>query len=167
MYSGVFVLYDLGLYAYKFGDVDGYNYCINTLENCDYYDEDQAPITSGDVVTWNTPDAFWLIAKQYATNYVGEAVYGSFSIDDVASSTMDDWEQFGFNYIILEGTCDGEPTSVDDCTWDESAQVEWAPSELLYDADANTFEWLMFPPSSVTAGEYYQLIVYGYDHWNS
>lgn len=38
---------------------------------------------------------------------------------------------------------------------------------MYYDASTQTYEWLWMIPSDVVVGTQLQLMIYGYDHWNT
>lgn len=103
-------LHDLGVYGHTIGDADGHNYCgsYGNKEydwSCDFYSD-------SDVA--NTPFAYRILEKQYATSYAGEAI--SFTVS--ASDFTHPDSRFGFSYLVLAGSCDDDL----DCTWDEVDQ---------------------------------------------
>lgn len=72
-------LHDLGVYGHTIGDADGNNYCSNSYGtkeydwSCDFYSD-------SDVT--NTPFAYNILKKQYATSYAGEAISFTVSASD-------------------------------------------------------------------------------------
>lgn len=144
-------LEDLGLYGITFGDVGNVAYC-SVGDGCAYY-------SNTDVV--NSPYAFDLMEKQYATSYVGEAIRATFSVAD-AEGVFDG--RFDYRYVIVPGVCSSD--DLDDCSWNDEVQMVWTPSDMFYNIDSQTYEWLMFLPDGVAPGEHYLLSVYSYDHWN-
>jgi hypothetical protein len=150
----VIVLQDLGLYGISLGDVGDIAYC-SANDGCTYY-------SNSDVV--NTPYAFHLLEKQYATSYVGEAIIATFS---VATDATGFDKRFEYRYAIVPGVCTSDDPDPWECTWNDQVQMDWTPDYLYYDADTETYQWLMWLPPDVTPGEHYLLSVYGYDHWNT
>lgn len=108
---------------------------------------------------------FRLIEKKWATSYMGEGVSASFTASQ--GSGFD--SRFPIRYVLLPGICSSgaAETNVDNCIWNVDAQIDWTPDYMYYDASAQTYEWLWMIPSDVVVGSQYQLIIYGYDHWNT
>jgi hypothetical protein len=139
-------LEDLGLYGVEFAQNDGTMVC-DSSDSCYSLTEYQ----------------FRLVEKKWGTSYEGEGVYASFS----ASQSTGFDSRFGFRYVIVPGVCPGSYTSVDDCSWNNAAQIEWEIDYMFYDAATQTYEWLWMIPSDVVVGTQYKLLIYGYDHWNT
>lgn len=172
--NGFVQLYDLGVYGFTIGDASGNNYCTDSFGpkeydwECSYY----STASAGETFSYR------LLEKQYATSYAGEGFSFSISADDFSNFDS----QFGFSYAIIAGTCDSNPSDVDaDCTWNQPSggtgtddtlefyglQEDWDPYAVLFDPITQSYEVFVFFPSSVVSGEYYKLITYNYDHWNS
>jgi hypothetical protein len=118
----VIVLQDLGLYGISFGDRGDIAYC-SANDGCSYY-------SNTDVV--NTPYAFRLLEKQYATSYAGEAILATFSVADATGFD----HRFEYRYVIVPGVC-ADPYQPDfwECDWNDNVQMDWTPDYLYYNAD--------------------------------